>query len=75
MTGQVDWKKLLGTAGDLLESVSPIVGAAVKAGLIAEQAYEDYLRELRSNAYIDILVPALRSPGSSPAASNTPQAG
>jgi peptidyl-prolyl cis-trans isomerase SurA len=41
----------------------------------AEQAYEDYLRDLRSNAYIDILVPALRSAGASPAASNTPQAG
>ncbi|TBR36994.1 MULTISPECIES: peptidylprolyl isomerase [Dyella] len=28
----------------------------------AEQAYEDYLREMRSNAYVDILVPDLRDP-------------
>lgn len=28
----------------------------------AEQAYEDYLREMRSNAYVDILVPELRDP-------------
>lgn len=29
----------------------------------AEQAYEDYLREMRSSAYVDILVPELRDPG------------
>ena len=29
----------------------------------AEQAYEDYLREMRSSAYVDILVPELREPG------------
>jgi peptidyl-prolyl cis-trans isomerase SurA len=28
----------------------------------AEQAYEDFLRQLRSDAYIDILVPALKDP-------------
>ncbi|NUR22590.1 peptidylprolyl isomerase [Frateuria sp.] len=28
----------------------------------AEQAYEDFLRQLRSDAYIDILVPALKNP-------------
>lgn len=28
----------------------------------AEQAYEDYLREMRSNAYVNILVPELRDP-------------
>jgi peptidyl-prolyl cis-trans isomerase SurA len=27
----------------------------------SEQAYEDYLRDLRSNAYINVLVPELRS--------------
>jgi len=27
----------------------------------SEQAYDDYLRDLRSNAYVDILVPELRS--------------
>lgn len=29
----------------------------------AEQAYEDYLREMRSSAYVNILVPELRDPG------------
>lgn len=28
----------------------------------AEQAYEDFLRQLRSDAYVDILVPALKDP-------------
>ncbi len=41
----------------------------------AEQVYEDFLRDLRSNAYIEILVPALREPDNSPAASDAPQAG
>jgi peptidyl-prolyl cis-trans isomerase SurA len=30
----------------------------------AEQAYEDYLRQLRSSSYVKILVPALAKPGS-----------
>jgi peptidyl-prolyl cis-trans isomerase SurA len=34
----------------------------------AEQAYDDFLREMRSNAYINILVPELRAAGSEPAA-------
>jgi peptidyl-prolyl cis-trans isomerase SurA len=34
----------------------------------AEQAYEDYLREMRSSAYVNILVPELRDP-------NEPQQG
>jgi peptidyl-prolyl cis-trans isomerase SurA len=29
----------------------------------AEQAYDDFLRQLRSDAYINILVPALKDPG------------
>lgn len=37
-----DWKKLLGSAVDLLGTVSPIVGAAVKAGTIAVEIYEDF---------------------------------
>lgn len=41
----------------------------------AEQVYEDYLRDLRSNAYIDILVPSLREANQSTAADATPQAG
>ncbi len=41
----------------------------------AEQAYDDYLRDLRSNAYIEILVPALRETDQSPAGSGVPQAG
>ncbi len=41
----------------------------------AEQVYEDFLRDLRSNAYIDILVPALREPDHSAAGSSAPQAG
>ena len=41
----------------------------------AEQVYDDYLRDLRSNAYIDILVPALREPAQAPADGAAPQAG
>ena len=33
----------------------------------AEQAYEDFLRELRANAYIHVLVPALRDGNNTPA--------
>ncbi|HXD35044.1 MAG TPA: peptidylprolyl isomerase [Rhodanobacter sp.] len=40
----------------------------------AEQVYDDYLRDLRSNAYIDILVPALREPDHTPAGGAAPQA-
>jgi peptidyl-prolyl cis-trans isomerase SurA len=29
----------------------------------AEQAYEDFLRQLRSQAYVRVLVPELRQPG------------
>ncbi len=35
----------------------------------AEQAYDDYLRDLRANAYINVLVPALRDDTNTPAAS------
>ncbi|WP_426702165.1 peptidylprolyl isomerase [Rhodanobacter sp. Col0626] len=35
----------------------------------SEQAYDDYLRDLRSNAYIDILVPELRDKNDQAAAS------
>jgi peptidyl-prolyl cis-trans isomerase SurA len=38
----------------------------------AEQAYDDYLRDLRSNAYISILVPELRDAGNQPAADKSP---
>ncbi|MEO8988739.1 MAG: peptidylprolyl isomerase [Rhodanobacter sp.] len=41
----------------------------------SEQAYDDYLRDLRSNAYINILVPALREADHSPASSSAPKAG
>ena len=41
----------------------------------SEQVYDDYLRDLRSNAYIDILVPALREADHSPASSSAPKAG
>jgi peptidyl-prolyl cis-trans isomerase SurA len=34
----------------------------------AEQAYDDLLRDLRSNAYVNILVPELRAAGDQPAA-------
>jgi peptidyl-prolyl cis-trans isomerase SurA len=33
----------------------------------AEQAYDDFLRDLRANAYIDVLVPALRDDVNTPA--------
>jgi len=33
----------------------------------AEQAYDDFLRDLRANAYIDVLVPALRDEVNTPA--------
>jgi peptidyl-prolyl cis-trans isomerase SurA len=33
----------------------------------AEQAYEDFLRELRANAYVHVLVPALRDDSNTPA--------
>ncbi|MEO6799944.1 MAG: peptidylprolyl isomerase [Rhodanobacter sp.] len=41
----------------------------------AEQAYDDFLRDLRSNAYIHILVPDLREADKSSADVATPQAG
>ena len=34
----------------------------------AEQAYDDFLRDLRSNAYVNILVPELRAAGDQPVA-------
>ncbi len=37
----------------------------------SEQAYDDYLRDLRSNAYVDILVPELRN-ADGQAAANSP---
>jgi peptidyl-prolyl cis-trans isomerase SurA len=37
----------------------------------SEQAYEDYLRDLRSSAYVDILVPELRN-ADDQAAANSP---
>ena len=40
----------------------------------AEQAYEDYLRELRANAYVKILVPELQNTNSQPASAGAPQA-
>ena len=36
----------------------------------SEQAYDDYLRDLRANAYINILVPELRDAGSQAAATS-----
>ncbi|WP_460878421.1 peptidylprolyl isomerase [Rhodanobacter koreensis] len=36
----------------------------------SEQVYDDYLRDLRANAYINILVPELRDTGSQAAATN-----
>lgn len=41
----------------------------------SEQAYEDFLRDLRANAYIHILVPALRETDTSSADGAAPQAG
>lgn len=38
----------------------------------SEQVYDDYLRDLRSNAYVNILVPELRDTGSQAAAGSTP---
>ncbi|MFC4528700.1 peptidylprolyl isomerase [Dyella halodurans] len=38
----------------------------------AEQVYEDYLREMRSNAYVNILVPELREPGEQQGAAKSP---
>ncbi len=38
----------------------------------SEQAYDDYLRDLRSNAYIDILVPELREADNQAAAGTSP---
>ncbi len=40
----------------------------------AEQVYDDYLRDLRSNAYIEILVPSLREPEQAPADGAAPRA-
>ena len=41
----------------------------------SEQVYDDYLRDLRSNAYIHILVPELREADKSSTNGTTPQAG
>ncbi|OOG66220.1 peptidylprolyl isomerase [Rhodanobacter sp. B04] len=38
----------------------------------ADQAYDDYLRDLRANAYINILVPELRETGSQAATGTSP---
>ncbi len=38
----------------------------------AEQVYEDYLREMRSNAYVNILVPELRESGEQQGAAKSP---
>jgi len=38
----------------------------------SEQVYDDYLRDLRSNAYVDILVPELRGTDSQAAAGTSP---
>jgi peptidyl-prolyl cis-trans isomerase SurA len=38
----------------------------------SEQAYDDYLRDLRSNAYVNILVPELRDTDSQAATGTTP---
>jgi peptidyl-prolyl cis-trans isomerase SurA len=38
----------------------------------SEQAYDDYLRDLRSNAYVNILVPELRDTDSQAAAGTSP---
>ena len=38
----------------------------------SEQAYDDYLRDLRSNAYVDILVPELREADNQAAGGTTP---
>ncbi len=38
----------------------------------SEQVYDDYLRDLRSNAYVNILVPELRDTDSQAAAGSTP---
>jgi len=37
----------------------------------SEQAYDDYLREMRSGAYINILVPELRSADDQASATST----
>jgi peptidyl-prolyl cis-trans isomerase SurA len=38
----------------------------------SEQVYDDYLRDLRSNAYVNVLVPELRDPDDKTSASNSP---
>lgn len=38
----------------------------------SEQAYDDFLRDLRSNAYIDIVVPELRETGDQAASGSSP---
>ncbi len=39
----------------------------------AEQAYDDYLREMRANAYIKVLAPELQDTSSQPASTSAPQ--
>ncbi|HUH31347.1 MAG TPA: peptidylprolyl isomerase [Rhodanobacter sp.] len=40
----------------------------------AEQAYDDFLRDLRANAYIKILLPGLQDASGQPASASAPQA-
>lgn len=42
MSDSTNWKALLGSAVDLLGTISPIVGAAVKAGTIAVETYQAF---------------------------------
>lgn len=39
---KTDWKSILGSATDLLSTVSPLLAAAVKAGSIAVEVYNDF---------------------------------
>ncbi|MEO5811682.1 MAG: peptidylprolyl isomerase [Rhodanobacter sp.] len=41
----------------------------------AEQAYDDFLRDLRANAYIKILLPGLQDASGQPAGTSAPKAG
>lgn len=65
--------QLLGTRkSDLTDQITREEARQAIGNRKAEQVYDDYLRDLRSNAYVDILVPALRDTGNQSAAGSSP---
>ncbi|MCW8809065.1 MAG: peptidylprolyl isomerase [Rhodanobacter sp.] len=65
--------QLLGTRkSDMTDQIARDEARQAIGNRKAEQVYEDYLRDMRSNAYIDILMPELRDTGSQPAAGTSP---